>query len=76
MIALYRYSYGWKEQNVKHNDDYVLGSKTKSLLEDKEQSLEILKILQRQAEGTQAESMDIYFDYFRFLQRPSCLRHR
>ena len=62
MIALYRYSYGWREQKVSHNDDYVLGAKTKSLLEDKEQGLEILKLLQTQAEGTQAESMDIYFD--------------
>lgn len=62
MVSVYRYSYGWKEQNVTHKDDYVLGSKTKSLLENKEQSLEILKILQTQAERTQAESMDIYFD--------------
>lgn len=62
MITLFRYSHGWKEHNTKHNDDYALGSKMLRLLENKEQGLEILKILQTQAERTQAESMDIYFD--------------
>lgn len=62
MVTLYRYSMGWKEQNTKHNDEYVLGSKTRKLLDNLEQGLEILKILQTQAERTQAESMDIYFD--------------
>ena len=62
MVTLYRYSMGWKEKKITHNDDYVLGSKTKKLLDCMEQSLEILKILQTQAERTQAESMDIYFD--------------
>lgn len=62
MITLYRYTMGWKEREVNYKDDYVLGQRTKSLLENKEQSLEILEILQTQADETQAESMDIYFD--------------
>lgn len=62
MVTMYRYSMGWQEKKISHNDDYVLGSKVKRLLDYKEQSLEILELLQEQAERTQAESMDIYFD--------------
>lgn len=62
MVTVYRYSYGWREQSVNYKDDYVLGSKTKRLLDNREESLELLGLLQEQAEGTQAESMDIYFD--------------
>ena len=62
MITLYRYSHGWQEREIKHKDDYVLGSKTMKLLNNIEESLEILEILQTQAERTQANSMDIYFD--------------
>jgi hypothetical protein len=53
---------GWKEKNMSYNDDYVVGSKTKKLLDNMEQSLEILEILQTQAERNQADSMDIYLD--------------
>ena len=62
MITVYRYGNGWSEQKVKHNDDYIVGSKTKKLLDDKEQVVELLKLLQEQADETQAESMDLYFD--------------
>lgn len=62
MVTVYRYSMGWQEQNITHKDDYVLGSKAKKLLDNKEQVIEILQILQTQADETQAESMDIYFD--------------
>ena len=62
MITVYKYSYGWREQKTKHNDDYILGSKTKKLLDNKEQVIELLNLLQEQVDETQAESMDIYFD--------------
>lgn len=62
LITLYKYSHGWREREIKHKDDYILGSKTMKLLNNIEQSLEILEILQTQAERTQAYSMDIYFD--------------
>lgn len=62
MITVYRYAREWQEKKISYNEDYVVGSKTKKLLDYKEQSLEILEILQTQAERTQAESMDIYFD--------------
>lgn len=62
MITLYRYSMGWKEREINYKDDYVLGQRTKKLLDYKEQSLKILELLQEQADETQAESMDIYFD--------------
>lgn len=62
MITLYRYSMGWKEREVRYNDDYVLGQRTKKLLDNIDESLEILEILQEQTERTQAYSMDIYFD--------------
>mgnify|MGYP006359145869 FL=1 len=62
MITVYKYSYGWREQKTKHNDDYVLGSKTKKLLDNKEQVIELLNLLQEQVDETQAESMDLYFD--------------
>lgn len=62
MITVYRYTMGWQEREFKHKDDYVLGSKTMKLLNNIEQSLEILQILQTQADETQAYSMDIYFD--------------
>lgn len=62
MITLYRYSHGWQEREIKHKDDYILGQKTMKLLNNIEESLEILEILQTQAERTQANSMDIYFD--------------
>lgn len=62
MITVYKYSYGWREQKTKHNDDYILGSKTKKLLDNKEQVIELLNLLQEQVDETQAESMDLYFD--------------
>ena len=62
MITGYVYSYGWREQSVSYKDDYVVGSKAKKLLDNKEQVVEILDLLQEQAERTQADSMDIYFD--------------
>ena len=61
-LTVYRYGNGWSEQKVKHNDDYVLGSKTKKLLDNKEEVIELLNLLQEQTDETQAESMDIYFD--------------
>lgn len=62
MITVYRYTMGWKEQSVSYKDDYVLGSKAKKLLDNKEDVIELLELLQTQAERTQADSMDIYFD--------------
>ena len=62
MVTLYRYSMGWKEKQITYKDDYVVGSKTRKLLDNREESLEILELLQTQAEETQADSMDIYFD--------------
>lgn len=62
MITTYVYSYGWREQNISYKDDYVLGSKAKKLLDNKEDVIELLELLQVQAERTQADSMDIYFD--------------
>lgn len=61
-LTTYIYSYGWKERQIKHNDDYVLGAKTKKLLDNIGESLELLQVLQEQADDSQAESMDIYFD--------------
>lgn len=62
MITTYVYSYGWREQSISYKDDYVVGSKAKKLLDNKEDVIELLELLQVQAERTQAESMDIYFD--------------
>lgn len=62
MITTYVYSYGWREQNISYKDDYVLGAKAKKLLDNKEEVIELLELLQVQAERTQADSMDIYFD--------------
>ena len=62
MITLYRYTMGWREKEINYKDNYVLGQRTMKLLDNIEQSLEILEILQTQADETQAESMDIYFD--------------
>ena len=62
LITLYRYSMGWREKEINYKDNYVLGQRTMKLLDNIEQSLEILEILQTQADETQAESMDIYFD--------------
>ena len=62
MITMYRYSMGWQERKLNYKDDYVIGARTKKLLDNIEESLEILEILQKQADKTQAESMDIYFD--------------
>lgn len=62
MITTYVYSYGWREQNISYKDDYVVGAKAKKLLDNKEDVIELLELLQVQAERTQAESMDIYFD--------------
>lgn len=62
MITTYVYSYGWREQNISYKDDYVVGAKAKKLLDNKEDVIELLELLQVQAERTQADSMDIYFD--------------
>lgn len=62
MITTYVYSYGWREQSISYKDDYVVGAKAKKLLDNKEDVIELLELLQVQAERTQAESMDIYFD--------------
>ena len=62
MITVYRYGNGWSEQSISYKDDYVLGSKAKKLLDNKEEVIELLELLQVQAERTQADSMDIYFD--------------
>lgn len=62
MVTTYVYSYGWREQSITHKDDYVVGAKAKKLLDNKEDVIELLGLLQTQAERTQAESMDIYFD--------------
>lgn len=63
MITLFRYSHGWRERETDCGKDYyVVGQRTTNLLNNIEQSLEILKILQEQADDSQAESMDIYFD--------------
>lgn len=64
MITSYRYMSikGWQEQEIKYKDDYILGAKTKRLLNNIDESLEILRLLQEQTDETQAESMDVYFD--------------
>lgn len=64
MIMVHRNTIGsrWTEETKKYGDAYTIGSKVKTILEDKEQAVELLKILQEQAEEYEAEGMDIYFD--------------
>lgn len=52
----------WTDETKNYNDIHNIGSIVKRILEDKEEAVELLKILQEQVEEYEAEGMDIYFD--------------
>lgn len=64
MIITHRNTIGsrWTDETQNYGDAYAIGSMVKRILEDKEQAIELLKILQEQVEEYEAEGMDIYFD--------------
>lgn len=64
MIMVHRNTIGsrWTDETKNYGDAYTIGSMVKKILEDKEQAVELLKILQEQVEEYEAEGMDIYFD--------------
>lgn len=64
MIMIHRNTIGsrWTDETKKYGDIHTIGSIVKKILSDKEQAVELLKILQEQAEEYEAEGMDIYFD--------------
>lgn len=64
MITVHKNTIGsrWTDETKNYSDAYTIGSMVKRMLEDKEQAVELLKILQEQAEEYEAEGMDIYYD--------------
>lgn len=64
MIMVHRNTVGsrWTDETKNYGDTMSIGAIVKKILKDKEQAVELLKILQEQAEEYEAEGMDIYFD--------------
>ena len=64
MIMIHRNTIGsrWTDETKNYSDTMNIGSMAKKILKDKEQAIELLKLLQEQVEEYEAEGMDIYFD--------------
>ena len=64
MITVHRNTIGsrWTDEIKNYDDAHTIGSMVKRILGNKEEAVELLKILQEQAEEYEAEGMDIYYD--------------
>ena len=64
MIMVHRNTIGsrWTEETKNYGDIHTIGSIVKRILGNKEEAVELLRILQEQAEEYEAEGMDIYYD--------------
>ncbi len=64
MITVHKNTIGsrWTDETKKYEDAHSVGLMAKKILKDKEQAVELLKILQEQVEEYEAEGMDIYYD--------------
>lgn len=61
-VKLFKLSNGWSEKYINLETDHRVGAYVIKLFKKLDQAVEILRILQQEAEDYDADSIDIYFD--------------